>query len=36
MSFSPNNPKLALIDEEGHAVLDLTGPGCTIFPGKPS
>ena len=36
MSFSPDNHKLALVDEEDHAVLDLTGPGCTILPGKES
>jgi WD40 repeat protein len=32
MSFSPDNHKLALVDEQDHAVLDLTGSGCTIFP----
>jgi WD40 repeat protein len=34
MSFSPNNHKLALIDDYHHAVLDLTGSGCTILPDK--
>jgi WD40 repeat protein len=36
MSFSPDNHKLALVDEQDHAVMDLTGLGCTIFPDKKS
>ncbi len=34
MSFSPDDHKLALVDEEDHAVMDLTGSGCTISPGQ--
>jgi WD40 repeat protein len=30
MSFSPDNHKLALVDEADHAVMDLTGKGCQI------
>jgi len=32
MSFSPDSQKLALIDENDLAVLDLTGTGCTFVP----
>jgi WD40 repeat protein len=34
MSFSPDDHKLALVDEEDHAVMDLSGSGCTISPSQ--
>jgi WD40 repeat protein len=36
MSFSPDKQKLALVDEQDHAVLNLTGSGCTILSGNKS
>jgi len=30
MGFSPNNQRLALIDDKNHVVLELTGQGCQI------